>query len=100
MYWLLAREVLYLRGKITHDNRIAFNCLIGDKSESVMPDLYFYRSPEEMKKEEQELAHKPELEHAPMEVPFLTKGMDFKKPEFCRCLTKKFAKIFFQKVIY
>jgi len=67
MYWLLAREVLYLRGKITHDNRIAFNCLIGDKTESVMPDLYFYRSPEEMKKEEQELAHKPELEQAPME---------------------------------
>jgi len=41
LYWLLAREVLYLRGKL-------------DRSEkwSVMPDLFFYRDPDEVEKEE------------------------------------------------
>jgi small subunit ribosomal protein SAe len=41
LYWLLAREVLYLRGTL-------------DRSEkwSVMPDLFFYRDPDEVEKEE------------------------------------------------
>jgi len=42
LYWLLAREVLYLRGKL-------------DRAEkwSVMPDLFFYRDPDEVEKEEE-----------------------------------------------
>jgi small subunit ribosomal protein SAe len=42
LYWLLAREVLYLRGKL-------------DRSEkwSVMPDLFFYRDPDEVEKTEE-----------------------------------------------
>jgi len=43
LYWLLAREVLFLRGKL-------------DRAEkwSVMPDLFFYRDPDEVEKEELE----------------------------------------------
>lgn len=44
MWWLLAREVLRLRGSITRD--VPWD---------VMPDLYFYRDPEEAEKEEQAL---------------------------------------------
>lgn len=42
LYWLLAREVMYLRGKL-------------DRTEkwSVMPDLFFYRDPDEVEKEEE-----------------------------------------------
>jgi len=42
LYWLLAREVLRLRGKL-------------DRAEkwSVMPDLFFYRDPDEVDKEEE-----------------------------------------------
>jgi len=40
MWWLLAREVLRLRGKITHDKW------------DVKPDLFFYRDPEEADKEQ------------------------------------------------
>lgn len=71
MYWLLAREVLYLQNKITRNERNAFTVAIADKSgkehsEIVMPDLYFYRSPDEMKKEEEAMTHRPEPEEAPM----------------------------------
>jgi len=42
LYWLLAREVLHLRGKL-------------DRAEkwSVMPDLFFYRDPDEVEKAEE-----------------------------------------------
>lgn len=43
MWWLLAREVLRLRGTISRDHPW-----------EVMPDLYFYRDPEEVEKEERE----------------------------------------------
>lgn len=46
MWWLLAREVLQLRGKISR----ATGFVLEDKL--IMPDLYFYRDPEEQKKEE------------------------------------------------
>lgn len=45
MWWMLAREVLYLRGIISRKTPW-----------DVMPDLYFYREPEEIEKEEQAAA--------------------------------------------
>jgi len=41
MWWMMAREVLYLRGIISRKTPW-----------DVMPDLYFYRDPEEVEKEE------------------------------------------------
>ena len=43
MWWMLAREVLRLRGSISRD-----------LPWEVMPDLFFYRDPEEAEKEEKE----------------------------------------------
>jgi len=43
MWWLLAREVLRLRGTISRDHPW-----------EIMPDLFFYRDPEEVEKEEKE----------------------------------------------
>jgi len=45
MWWFLAREVLRLRGSISRD-----------LPWEVMPDLFFYRDPEEVEKEEKEKA--------------------------------------------
>jgi len=45
MWWMLAREVLYLRGIISRKTPW-----------DIMPDLYFYRDPEEIEKEEQAAA--------------------------------------------
>jgi len=45
VWWLLAREVLRLRGTLSRDT-----------TWSVMPDLYFYRDPEEVSKNESEKA--------------------------------------------
>ena len=42
MWWMLAREVLRLRGTISRE--VAWE---------VMPDLYFYRDPEEAEREEE-----------------------------------------------
>ncbi|CAD5218408.1 unnamed protein product [Bursaphelenchus okinawaensis] len=46
LWWFLAREVLQLRGKISRSTGF----VLEDKL--IMPDLYFYRDPEETKKEE------------------------------------------------
>jgi len=48
MWWMLAREVLRLRGTISRD--VPWD---------VMVDLYFYRDPEEAEKEEQAALEKP-----------------------------------------
>jgi small subunit ribosomal protein SAe len=56
MWWFLAREVLTIRGKI---NR-ATGFVIDDKD--IMPDLYFYRDPEDVEKEEQAADRKEEPE--------------------------------------
>merc|ERR1719228_1504221 len=45
MWWMLAREVLRLRGSISRD-----------LPWEIMPDLFFYRDPEEAEKEEKERA--------------------------------------------
>ena len=47
MWWLLAREILRMRGTISREHPW-----------EVMPDLYFYRDPEEIEKEEQAAAEK------------------------------------------
>ncbi|XP_043837109.1 40S ribosomal protein SA-like [Dromiciops gliroides] len=47
MCWMLAREVLCMRGTISREHPW-----------EVMPDLYFYRNPEEIEKEEQATAEK------------------------------------------
>lgn len=47
MWWFIAREVLRMRGTIMRS-----------QPWDVMPDLYFYRDPEEVEKEEQERAEK------------------------------------------
>jgi len=47
MWWLLAREVLRLRGKIIVEKTFF---VLNDLK--IMPDLYFYRDPEEQKKDE------------------------------------------------
>ncbi|KAG7266119.1 hypothetical protein CRUP_028121 [Coryphaenoides rupestris] len=47
MWWMLTREVLRMRGTISREHPW-----------DVMPDLYFYRDPEEIEKEEQAAAEK------------------------------------------
>lgn len=49
IYWFLAREVLRLRGQISRSS-----------AWEVMPDLYFYRDPEDLEKEEKEAQAKRE----------------------------------------
>lgn len=46
MWWLLAREVLTIQGKISRQSGF----ILDDKE--IMPDLYFYRDPQEQEKEE------------------------------------------------
>jgi len=57
MWWLLAREVLRLRGTISRDMKW-----------DVMVDLFFYRDPEEAEKEEQ--AKEALVTHAPAKEEF------------------------------
>ncbi|XP_027719407.1 40S ribosomal protein SA-like [Vombatus ursinus] len=47
MWWMLTREVLRMCSTISHEHPC-----------EVMPDLYFYRDPEEIEKEEQAVAEK------------------------------------------
>jgi len=53
MWWMLAREVLRLRGNIPRESPW-----------EIMPDLYFYRDPEEAEKEEQAQEGKDKAEEA------------------------------------
>lgn len=46
LWWLLAREVLLIKGKMTRQTGF----VLDDKE--IMPDLYFYRDPEDQEKEE------------------------------------------------
>lgn len=56
MWWMLAREVLTIRGKINRNTGF----VLEDKE--IMPDLYFYRDPEDAEKEEQAVEKKDEEE--------------------------------------
>jgi len=56
MWWFLAREVLKIRGKINQTTGF----VVEDKQ--IMPDLYFYRDPEEAEKEEQAADRKEEVD--------------------------------------
>jgi len=62
MWWMLAREVLRLRGTISRNL---------PWETDVMPDLFFYRDPEEQEKEEAAKAEaaKAEADAAKIEVP-------------------------------
>ncbi|KAI6227776.1 40S ribosomal protein SA [Aphelenchoides fujianensis] len=65
MWWFLAREVLRLRSRATINEDEAFFMLDGKK---IMPDLYFYRDPEDDKKREEVAAVEEEKpEPAPAE---------------------------------
>lgn len=54
MWWLLAREVLRLRGTISRDHPW-----------EIVPDLFFYRDPEEAEKEEKEAQERAKEEVPP-----------------------------------
>jgi len=64
MWWFLAREVLRLRGSISRD-----------MPWEVMPDLFFYRDPEEVEKEEREKAE------AAAEALTVARAPDFVAPD-------------------
>merc|ERR1712147_252417 len=64
MWWMLAREVLRLRGSISRD-----------LPWEVMPDLFFYRDPEEVEKEEREKAE------AAAEALTVARAPDFVAPD-------------------
>jgi len=49
LWWMLAREILILRGQTTRELGFKF----GAAEKEIMVDLYFYRDPEEIEKEEQ-----------------------------------------------
>jgi len=54
MWWMLAREVLQLRGTISRE--LGFTI----EGKSIMPDLYFFRDPQEQEKEEAGQTHDKE----------------------------------------
>lgn len=57
-WWLLTRQVLRIRGTISYET-----------DWDVMPDLFFYRTPEEQEKEEKEEAAVPEQQAAVQQAP-------------------------------
>jgi len=60
MWWMLAREVLRLRGSISRE-----------QPWDVMVDLYFYRDPEEAEKEEQAIVEKGQEKDAYPQEPWM-----------------------------
>ncbi|XP_071813535.1 small ribosomal subunit protein uS2-like [Apostichopus japonicus] len=60
MWWLLSREVLRLRGAISRE--VPWD---------VMPDLYFYRDPQEVEKDEQEARERAAQKDEPQAAPYV-----------------------------
>lgn len=60
MWWLLSREVLRLRGAISRE--VPWD---------VMPDLYFYRDPQEVEKDEQEARERAAQKDEPAAAPYV-----------------------------
>ena len=56
MWWLLAREVLRLRGTISREH-----------AWEIMPDLFFYRDPDEVEKEEKEAMERAKEDAPPVQ---------------------------------
>lgn len=69
MWWFLAREVLTIRGKISRQTGF----VLEDKE--IMPDLYFYRDPQEAEKEEAAEAVETTKQEEYVTVP--STGLDF-----------------------
>uniref|UniRef100_A0A7N5KE12 40S ribosomal protein SA n=2 Tax=Euteleostomi TaxID=117571 RepID=A0A7N5KE12_AILME len=70
MWWMLAREVLRMRGTISREHPW-----------EVMPDLYFYRDPEEIEKEEQAAAEKAGVGKEEFQGEWTTPAPEFAQPE-------------------
>lgn len=68
MWWLLAREVLRLKGQIAREGKW-----------DIVVDLYFYREPEEAEKEEQ--AVKEIVAPKPEPIPRETQAMEWGEPQ-------------------
>jgi small subunit ribosomal protein SAe len=71
MYWLLAREVLYMRGSVTCNR---------SKPWDVMVDMFFYRNPDEAEKEQEHGESHAAIEGAHAETPAAEGG--FSDPFF------------------
>ena len=71
MWWMLAREVLRMHGTISREHPW-----------EVMPDLYFYRDPEEIEKEEQAAAEKAVTKEE-FQGEWTAPAPPFFKSEFC-----------------
>lgn len=71
MWWMLAREILILRGKISRQTGFVL------EGKEIMPDLYFYRDPTETEKEETgahaDVAEAQEYQQ-PTDIDFTTQG--------------------------
>jgi len=72
MWWFLAREVLLLKGKMTRQTGF----VLDDKL--IMPDLYFYRDPEEQEKEQETM----EVTREPKEPTWGATAHEAKPDEF------------------
>jgi len=71
MWWFLAREVLQLKGKISRQTGFVLD------EKLIMPDLYFYRDPEEQEKETEAL----EVTREPKEPTWGASAIEGVKPE-------------------